>query len=99
MMNKALRLIAEMFGKDGHIKVREEWTMDWQKILQKLMESIKDVNLGIILEGFQMAATEGYEAAVHYVVLAHNAKAGADAAGVTLEQAKKVIKGTVLQLH
>lgn len=75
--------------------------MDFQKLLEKALQNVKSVDLGVILEGFKIAAEakEGYLAALHYVVLAHSAKEGAEAAGVTVEQAKKVLKGAVLQLH
>jgi len=98
-LNKLLRWIAQVFGKDGYIKVQEEFAMNWQQILEKAMQNIENLDLGVVLEGFQIAASEGYQAAVHYVVLAHSAKEGAEAAGVTVEQAKKVLKGAVLQLH
>lgn len=98
-LDSLLRWIAERFGRGGYFKVEGEFAMDWQKLLQKAMENLEDINIGIVLEGFEIAANDGYEAAVHYVVLAHNAQAGADAAGVSLEEAKKVIKGAVLQLH
>lgn len=73
--------------------------MDWQKILEKAMQNLEDLDIGIMLEGFKIASDEGYQAAVHYVVLAHSAEEGAEAAGITVEETKQAIKGAVLQLH
>lgn len=99
MLARLLRWIADKFGQDGYYQARKEIEMDWQKMLENALKDLEDVELGIILEGFEIAATGDYKSAVHYVLLAHNAEAGAEAAGITVEQARKALKGSVCSLH
>lgn len=99
-LDSVLQWLAKVFGKDGHISIEGEFTMDWKKALQDMAKNLDNIQIGIVLEALEIAASkEGYQAAIHYLLLAHNADVGAKAAGVTVEQAKKVIRGSVLQLH